>query len=75
MTQLELELSRGAYKITLIFDLVLSAFRKFGKAVLKARQDKANRIIVSHLKTEYPNESYDYILRLVKEGRVNEIGN
>lgn len=73
MTQLQLEMSRGAYKVAFIFERIFSFFSKVGRAIIKARQDKANRMIAEMLKYEYPHESYGYILRLVEEGRVNEL--
>lgn len=73
MTQLELEMSRGAYKVAFIFEGIFSFFGKVGRAIIKARQDKANRMIADLMRYEYPNESYAYILRLVEEGRINEL--
>lgn len=73
MTQLELEMSRGAYKVAFIFEGIFSFFGKIGKAIIKARQDKANHLIADFLKYEYPNESHAYILRLIKEKRIDEL--
>lgn len=73
MTQLQLEISQGFYKVALIFEGIFSFFGKVGRTIIKARQDKANRMIAEMLKYEYPHESYGYILRLVEEGRVNEV--
>jgi mannitol-1-phosphate/altronate dehydrogenase len=73
MTQLQLEMSRGAYKVAFIFERIFSFFGKVGSALIKARQDKANRMIADMMKHEYPHESYGYILRLVEERRANEL--
>ena len=73
MTHLELELSRGAYKIVFIFESIVSFFGRILKAIQKGRQDKANRMIAEMLKHEYPHESYAYILKMVEEGRANEV--
>jgi len=73
MTHLELELSRGAYKVAFIFESIFTFFGKVFRAIQKSRQAKANRAIADLLRYEYPQESYAYILRLVEEGRINEL--
>lgn len=73
MTHLELETARGAYKVAFIFESIFTFFGKIYKAIHNARQDKANRMVAEMMRHEYPHETYDYILRLVEEGRINEL--
>jgi hypothetical protein len=73
MTQLQLEMSRAAYKVAFIFEAVANFFKKIFKAVHDARQDKANRIIADYMKHEYPHETYGYVLRMIEEGTIDEV--
>lgn len=73
MTQLQIEMSRGAYKVAFLFESIFDFFRKVGFALIKARQDKANRMIAEMMRHEYPYETHEYILRLIEEGRIHEL--
>lgn len=69
MTQLELEISRGAYKASFFGEAIKSLFR----ALINARQKRANEEVARLLKKEFPNETHEYILQYVEKGRINEL--
>ena len=73
MSHLQLELSRVAYKVTLFFESILDTFHNVSKAFMKSRQCKANMLVAQQLQHEYPHETFAYILRLIEEGRVNDL--
>lgn len=73
MTQLQLELSRGAYKVTFIFEYIINVFKKMIKIIVDGNQRKANEEIARFLKKEYPHQSYNYILKMVEKGKIHEI--
>jgi len=48
--------------------------RKFFNKMIEGRQRSANRQVARLLKNyEFRNESYDYILSRVEEGKINEL--
>jgi len=73
MTHLQLELSRGAYKVAFIFAKFFTLIEKVFKVFQDARQKKANQMIADRMKHEYPHETYGYVLRMVEEGRIGEL--
>lgn len=73
MTHLQLELSRAAYKVTIFFELVLDKFHNVSEAFIRSRQCKANMLVAKQLQHEYPRETFGYILRLIEEGRVDDL--
>lgn len=73
VTQLQLELSRGAYKFAFILETIFTFFKKIIKAIQDGQQRRANEEIARLLKKEFPNETHEYILRYVEKGRINEL--
>jgi len=73
MTHLELQISSGAYKVSRIIDSIGDRLKAAFNKIREGQQRKANIIVANHLRHEYPHESFGYILRLVEEGRVNEL--
>lgn len=72
MSALALETSRFAY---LFVQRITAFFESIFKGVAYARQLQANYEIakIMYNSGEYRNESFDYILKMVNEGRVNEL--
>ena len=72
MSALALETSRVAY---LLVSAIGSFFGSIGKALIIARQEKANFEIAKmiHASGDYRNESFDYVLHMVKTGKVNDL--
>lgn len=57
-----------------IGSLIKSGLKSFFKAVQKAQQEKANRMIAEMLhNSEYSNESFDYVLEMVRKGQIDAI--
>ena len=59
--------------LTDIVYAIIKAFRNFGEALVIARQEQANFEIAKLMKSEYPNESFDYVLRLVRAGKLGDL--
>lgn len=72
MSALALETSRVIYLIVNTVGSILSAV---GKTFIVARQEKANFEIAKmiHASGDYRNESFDYILHMVRTGRIHDI--
>lgn len=47
-------------------------FRNVLEGIMEARQLQANYEIAKLLQKEFPNESIDYIFKLVNEGKIHE---
>ena len=57
-----------------IGSLIKSGLKSFFKSVQKAQQEKANRMIAEMLhNSEYSNESFDYVLEMVRKGQIDAI--
>jgi hypothetical protein len=50
-----------------------SFFRSLFEAFLIGRQAKANYEVARMLHREFPGESFDYVLRAVVEGKIEEL--
>lgn len=72
MSALALETSRVAY---LLVNAIISFFSSMGKAFVYARQEKANFEIAKmiHASGDYRNESFEYVLHMVRSGKVNDL--
>lgn len=72
MSALALETSRFFY---VTIKSVHSFFEILLEAIVLARQEQANFEVAKMLyySSEYRNESFDYILRLVREGNLDEL--
>lgn len=72
MSALALETSRFFY---VTIKSVYSFFEILLEAIVLARQEQANFEVAKMLyySGEYRNESFDYILRLVREGNLDEL--
>jgi|FLOH01.1.fsa_nt_gi hypothetical protein len=72
MSALALETSRFAY---LLVQHIYSFFGAIANYVASARQQQANYEIAKILYNsgDYRNESFEYILKMINEGRVYEI--
>jgi hypothetical protein len=52
---------------------MLNFFKKVIKLIEKNTMEKAYIEIASHLQCEFPYESHDYLVKIVKEGRIDEL--
>ena len=59
--------------LTDIVYAIIKGFRNFGEALVIARQEQANSEIAKLMKSEYHNESFDYVLRLVRAGKLGDL--
>ena len=72
MSTLTLETSRFFY---IVINSIHSFFKIILEAIVLARQEQANFEVAKllHQSGEFRSETFDYILKLVREGRVDEL--
>lgn len=73
MTHLQIDTAIAIYRLTYMFEALITPFKKIYKALLEARQREANYKLALMLHCEYRHETTAYILRLIEEGKINEI--
>jgi hypothetical protein len=52
--------------LTKILESIYDSLKSFGKAIVIARQLQANYEVAKMLQREYPNESFDYVFKMVQ---------
>jgi hypothetical protein len=70
---LSLSISRFAYKVSYVFEAISFHAKAILSSIIEAQTRKAEFEVAKMLHAEYKGESFDYILHMVQEGRVDEI--
>lgn len=70
---LSLGISIVAYKLSYVFESISFHSKAILSSLIEAQTRRAEYEVAKMLHSEYRSESFDYILHMVQEGRVDEL--